>query len=208
MGIFLDVNQADGSLFVSELVPGGPAVEGGQIRPGDVLIDVDGYDVVGRPVRLIASEATFLSVFWCSCCQLAVANGVPVELAGPRCAESAVRTTQFAGDYDPATRWQIRGAARCHSAPRRSRRQCACRHSSSITYCAPNAGARCITSAARAGRNSANGPAAPCSRTDGSAWRNGEGAGHRIQKYLFPLERRAAGPSRDGAGGLERRPLV
>lgn len=51
VGIKLDVNKSDGSLVVSELNPGGPAIEGAQIRTGDVLIDVDGYDVVGRPVR-------------------------------------------------------------------------------------------------------------------------------------------------------------
>ena len=50
VGIVLSAENAGGTLLVEELVPGGPAVEGGQIQPGDALIDVDGYDVVGRPV--------------------------------------------------------------------------------------------------------------------------------------------------------------
>jgi C-terminal processing protease CtpA/Prc len=49
VGIVLKDNP-DGSLVVGEIVPGGPASEGGQVRLGDALIDVDGYDVVGRPV--------------------------------------------------------------------------------------------------------------------------------------------------------------
>lgn len=49
VGITLKDNP-DGSLVVGEIVPGGPASEGGQVRLGDALIDVDGYDVVGRPV--------------------------------------------------------------------------------------------------------------------------------------------------------------
>jgi hypothetical protein len=79
VGIVLDVNKVDGSLVVSELVPGGPAMEGGQIRTGDVLIDVDGYDVVGRPVRSVALKMTSLSVFWCACSQRAVAYGSKCE---------------------------------------------------------------------------------------------------------------------------------
>jgi S1-C subfamily serine protease len=39
-------------LVVQAVLPGGPAASSGQIRPGDLLIDVDGHDVVApRPVR-------------------------------------------------------------------------------------------------------------------------------------------------------------
>ena len=79
VGIVLDVNKTDGSLVVSELVPGGPAMEGGQIRTGDVLIDVDGYDVAGRSVRSVALKRTSLSVLWCACSQRAVAYGSKCE---------------------------------------------------------------------------------------------------------------------------------
>jgi hypothetical protein len=79
VGIVLDANKTDGSLVVSELVPGGPAMEGGQIRTGDVLIDVDGYDVAGRAVRLVALKRTSLSVLWCACSQRTVAYGSKCE---------------------------------------------------------------------------------------------------------------------------------
>jgi len=34
-----------GGLVVQQILPGGPAATSGQIRQGDVLIDVDGHDV-------------------------------------------------------------------------------------------------------------------------------------------------------------------
>lgn len=52
VGIVLKGGNPDGSLLVDEIIPGSPATEGAQIGRGDALIDVDGYDVVGRPVRI------------------------------------------------------------------------------------------------------------------------------------------------------------
>ncbi|KAJ1494185.1 hypothetical protein T484DRAFT_1766326, partial [Baffinella frigidus] len=36
--------QGPGGLVVQQILPGGPAATSGQIRQGDVLIDVDGHD--------------------------------------------------------------------------------------------------------------------------------------------------------------------
>ena len=53
VGIVLKGGNPDGSLLVDEIILGSPATEGLQIGRGDALIDVDGYDVVGRPVRIV-----------------------------------------------------------------------------------------------------------------------------------------------------------
>ena len=132
-------------------------------------------------------------------------------MAGRRCAELAEWTAQFAGHDDSPARWQVRGAARRHSPPCRSQRQSAFLRSSSIPCCSTcsntaHAGARCITSAARARRTCANGPATKRSSIDGCAGRDGESLEHRIQEYLLPVGRRAAGSCPCSAGGLEGRP--
>lgn len=58
VGIILKGGNADGALVVDQIIPGGPASEGGQIQPGDAFIDVDGYDVVGRPVSVPLGSIT------------------------------------------------------------------------------------------------------------------------------------------------------
>lgn len=63
-GPTFDLRRCDKYLITSitpmcnlwQIIPGSPATEGSQIGPGDALIDVDGYDVVGRPVRTDSPE--------------------------------------------------------------------------------------------------------------------------------------------------------
>ena len=50
VGIVL--KSLDESLVVHEVLPAGPAAEGAKVGVGDALIDVDGFDVKGRPVML------------------------------------------------------------------------------------------------------------------------------------------------------------
>jgi hypothetical protein len=59
VGIVLKPHSPDDTTIrVHEIVANSPAEEGEKIGVGDVLIDIDGYDIAGRSVRNIARDPT------------------------------------------------------------------------------------------------------------------------------------------------------
>lgn len=106
VGIVL--KSLDESLVVHEVLPAGPAAEGAKIGVGDALIDVDGFDVKGRPV-CSSTLITARQKMWCFLTIQLVCIG------RGRCC-SASRTAKH--------------ARHTHFATRRQGRQPACRHAS------------------------------------------------------------------------------